>query len=230
MNVGDIVSHNEMCAREKRMLQHGMNFRSGFNESVILMSRRKGAPYQDEIRDEGKTLIYEGHDVPRTRGILDPKGLNQPRVTKTGRLTPNGKFEQAALQFKNALREPELVRVYEKIKNGIWTYNGVFRLVDAYELQSGPRTVFKFRLELADDVMPIAQGKAPDLHHERLIPSAIKLEVYQRDRGQCVLCGSKDNLHFDHDFPFSKGGTSISAKNIRLLCMRHNLQKGDSIE
>jgi len=38
------------------------------------------------------------------------------------------------------------------------------------------------------------------------------------------------NLHFDHDLPFSKGGTSISAKNVRLLCMKHNLQKSARIE
>jgi hypothetical protein len=28
----------------------------------------------------------------------------------------------------------------------------------------------------------------------------------------------------------SKGGTSISAKNVRLLCMKHNLQKSGKIE
>jgi hypothetical protein len=43
------------------------------------------------------------------------------------------------------------------------------------------------------------------------------------------LWGTK-NLHFDHDLPFSKGGTSISAKNVRLLCMKHNLQKSANIE
>lgn len=26
MNAGDIVSHTEICLREGRMLQHGMNF------------------------------------------------------------------------------------------------------------------------------------------------------------------------------------------------------------
>jgi len=41
--------------------------------------------------------------------------------------------------------------------------------------------------------------------------------------------GSKGNLHFDHDVPFSKGGSSITAKNVRLLCAKHNLEKSDKI-
>jgi 5-methylcytosine-specific restriction endonuclease McrA len=69
-----------------------------------------------------------------------------------------------------------------------------------------------------------------DIDHSRLIPSQVKLEVWKRDEGQCVKCGSKDNLHFDHIIPFSKGGSSLVAANIQLLCARHNLQKRDNIE
>ena len=90
--------------------------------------------------------------------------------------------------------------------------------------------MFKFRLELKD-IADVADDRTHEaLEHTRLIPSAVKLEVWQRDKGRCCLCGSVDNLHFDHDLPFSKGGTSLSAKNIRLLCHRHNLQKRDRIE
>jgi len=39
-----------------------MNFRLRANLSVILMSLRRGAPYADRIEDDGKTLIYEGHE------------------------------------------------------------------------------------------------------------------------------------------------------------------------
>ena len=42
-------------------------------------------------------------------------------------------------------------------------------------------------------------------------------------------CGRADNLHFDHDVPRSKGGSSITAANVKLLCARHNLQKSDKI-
>lgn len=226
---GDIVSHTDVCQREGRMLQRGMNFRVSPQHSVILMSQRKGAPYQDRVLENGRILIYEGHDIARVRGIRDPKKFDQPELTPGGKFTENGKFQKAALDYKNGTAPAELVRVYEKIKEGIWTYNGVFRLVDAYQESSGKRKVFKFRLELTDDEVSAVTVKS-DLPHNRLIPSAIKREVFTRDKGQCVECGAKDNLHFDHDFPFSKGGTSISAANIRLLCMRHNLAKAAKIQ
>jgi hypothetical protein len=36
-------------------------------------------------------------------------------------------------------------------------------------------------------------------------------------------------LHYDHDIPFSKGGSSLTADNVRLLCAKHNLEKSDKI-
>ena len=65
---GEIVSYLEMCGDVGVNLQRGMNFRLRNHLSVILMSVRPGAPYADRIEDEGKTLIYEGHDIPIIRG------------------------------------------------------------------------------------------------------------------------------------------------------------------
>jgi 5-methylcytosine-specific restriction endonuclease McrA len=56
------------------------------------------------------------------------------------------------------------------------------------------------------------------------------MEIWKRDKGRCVICGSHDNLHFDHIIPYSKGGSSLVAENIQLLCARHNLAKKDKIE
>ena len=64
----------------------------------------------------------------------------------------------------------------------------------------------------------------------RVIPSEVKKEVWLRDSGQCVLCGATDELHFDHDLPYSKGGSSITADNVRILCARHNISKSNKIE
>lgn len=104
-----------------------------------------------------------------------------------------------------ARAEPSAARD-ENIKPNIWTFNGVFRLVDAWQEPSGPRKVFKFRLELVDDPEADLRDVPQDLEHNRVIPSEVKLAVWKRDRGQCVACGSTDNLHFDHVLPFSKAG------------------------
>jgi hypothetical protein len=63
----------------------------------------------------------------------------------------------------------------------------------------------------------------------RIISTAVKLAVWKRDVGKCVKCGATDELHFDHDLPWSKGGTSLTEANVQLLCTRHNLEKRDHI-
>jgi 5-methylcytosine-specific restriction endonuclease McrA len=82
--------------------------------------------------------------------------------------------------------------------------------------------------DLSEDLAP--KTSRVDEEHARLIPAAVKLAVWKRDLGKCILCASKENLHFDHILPYSKGGTSMSKKNIQLLCMKHNLQKHANIE
>ena len=65
--------------------------------------------------------------------------------------------------------------------------------------------------------------------YTRLIPTQVKVEVWARDKGQCIKCGSTENLHFDHDLPFSKGGTSLTAKNVRILCIACPAMRGNVI-
>jgi HNH endonuclease len=227
---GEVISYLEMCQAWTASLQKGMNFRLRPDCSLILMSRRPNAPYRDLVEENGRVLIYEGHDVSKTAENPNPKNLDQPRSTIGGKLTQNGLFEHAALQAKKGESTPELVAVYEKIHAGIWAFNGYFLLTDAWTVSDERRLVFKFRLELTEFESSAVSQSASELLHNRIIPSAVKLEVWQRDEGQCVLCGSKNNLHFDHDLPFSKGGTSLTATNIRLLCARHNLSKGSKIQ
>ncbi len=225
----EIISYFDACQREGGSLQKGMNFRRGRTYSVILMSVRPNAPYRDRVEDDGSTLIYEGHDVPRIQGITDPKAFDQPENTHTGLLTENGKFHKAAQDFKQGRRKPELVRVYEKIKAGIWSYNGLFELVDSWREYDGKRQVFKFKLIAIDDVELGTPLEDSSLIHRRIIPTPVKLEVWKRDGGKCIMCGATTGLHFDHDIPYSKGGASITAENVQLLCARHNLEKHDKI-
>ena len=108
-----------MCQEERVNLQRGMNFRLGKSYSVILMSVRQGAPYADRIENDGKILIYEGHDIPKTKGVSDPKAADQPMNNPGGGFTQNGLFYDAAIKFKKGQKNSEKVKVYEKIKPGI---------------------------------------------------------------------------------------------------------------
>jgi len=229
---GDVISHAEMCLEEGVSLQRGMNFQLKGGTSVILMSLRKGAPYADRVEDNGQTLIYEGHDLPRNLASI-PKTVDQPYYTPKGLLTENGKFYEAAEKFKINSHPAELVKVYERIKDGIWVYNGVFELIDAWIATEEKRNVFKFKLQVTDKTIEEIQNtgnELKELDHNRMIPTSVKLEVWKRDNGKCRECGSNNNLHFDHILPYSKGGTSLKSENIQLLCAKHNLQKRDKIQ
>ena len=229
--LGDVVSYLEMCAPFGVNLQRGMNFRLRSGESLILMSLRLGAPYEDRVEQGGRVIVYEGHDAPRRKGI-SPKAIDQPEFHPNGRLTQNGLFTAAVRKFKRRESPAERVRGFEKIRDGIWVYNGLFDLIDGWQETSGSRQVFKFRLRLLDEGMLEGHGFRPQIRveHDRVIPSAVKLTVWKRDRGCCVKCGSKDNLHFDHIIPYSQGGSSKSEDNIQGLCARHNLEKRDDIQ
>ncbi len=226
----EIIPYIEMCRREGVSLQRGMNYELGGNHSVILMSVRPGAPYADHFEDDGSTLVYEGHDIPRSSQYADPKSINQPEYSPSGNMTENGKFHRAAQEFKAGSRPPERVRVYEKIKQGIWSYNGVFHLVDSWQEQNNSRSVFKFKLKAVEGEEDFSIPVPTHSKTRRIIPTAIKLDVWKRDGGRCIKCGAIEDLHFDHIIPWSKGGSSNTADNIQLLCGKHNLEKHDKIE
>ncbi|HOK67075.1 MAG TPA: hypothetical protein PK054_00200 [Anaerohalosphaeraceae bacterium] len=208
------------------MIQKGMNFRLHPTYSVLLMSVRKGAPYNDRWHEDLGLLEYEGHDESRRKNrSVNVKSIDQPMKTPKGNLTENGKFYQAVMAYKEGKQEPEIVQVYEKISQGVWCDQGRFELIDAKIVYDGRRNVFRFFLR------PCAGPKEtePFLKETRTIPTPVKVQVWKRDKGRCVLCGATTNLHFDHDIPYSKGGSSITADNVRILCAKHNLEKSNKI-
>ncbi len=62
----------------------------------------------------------------------------------------------------------------------------------------------------------------------RHIPTKIKDNVWNRDGGKCVECGSNENLEFDHIIPFSEGGAN-TYRNLQLLCEPCNRKKSNNI-
>jgi hypothetical protein len=59
---------------------------------------------------------------------------------------------------------------------------------------------------------------ASDVQFRRPAISAdTRREVWRRDEGQCVRCGSRESLEFHHIIPLSRGGSNTT-RNIELLC------------
>lgn len=225
----DILSYREMCdAENTQTMQRGMNYRLNPAYSVFLMSQKSNAPYADKVHDDGVTIEYEGHDLAKNY-IADPKKHDQPEKLPSGKITQNGLFINAVKEYKENKSKPEVVKVYEKIQAGVWSLKGYFDLIDYRIVHDGKRNVFRFILKLSNKAENFSNEDFK-LTHTRLIPSEVKKDVWKRDQGKCVLCGETKNLHFDHDLPFSRGGTSLLVNNIRLLCAKCNLKKSDKIE
>ena len=80
--------------------------------------------------------------------------------------------------------------------------------------------------QIAKDSLSVFGSVEPLPVRDRLpIPDDAKLFVWQRDNGRCVICGSQEKLEYDHIIPISKGGSN-TARNIQLLCEKHNRSKG----
>jgi len=60
------------------------------------------------------------------------------------------------------------------------------------------------------------------------IPENIRIEVWRRDGGKCARCESREKLEYDHIVPISRGGSN-TARNIELLCEKHNRSKSNNV-
>ena len=88
--------------------------------------------------------------------------------------------------------------------------------------------------QLSDDIIhyfdKIKEEQVVDeiIYQRESIPTRIKDQIWRRDQGQCVECGSNEKLEFDHIIPISKGGAN-SYRNIQLLCEPCNRRKSANI-
>lgn len=80
-------------------------------------------------------------------------------------------------------------------------------------------------IEISNEAETVYKHKTKRQASERL-----KVLVLMRDGNKCRLCGltlTGDDIHFDHIFPWSKGGET-TLENIQILCSKHNLAKGNA--
>ena len=86
----------------------------------------------------------------------------------------------------------------------------------------------KEELDKLIDFLQIRSGSLEKTDGRERIPDDVKIYVWKRDGGKCVVCGSREKLEFDHIIPYSMGGSN-TARNLQLLCERCNRSKGADI-
>ena len=78
------------------------------------------------------------------------------------------------------------------------------------------------------DIEPKEESASVLDNRTRHISQEVKDDVWNRDGGECIQCGSSENLEFDHIIPFSEGGAN-TYRNIQLLCQPCNRTKSNKI-
>jgi HNH endonuclease len=99
----------------------------------------------------------------------------------------------------------------------------------AFDLDQSAAVAAKRRLEEGGGRVRIEEQVRRETGERRpSISEAVRHEVWRRDGGRCVDCGSRENLHFDHIVPWSRGGSN-TVRNLELRCEKCNLKKGAKI-
>src|SRR5699024_10971149 len=60
-----------------------------------------------------------------------------------------------------------------------------------------------------------AKGASREPKRRAAIPRQVKIDVWQRDGGRCVECGTNKDLEFDHIIPLKLGGAN-TFRNLQL--------------
>ena len=118
-----------------------------------------------------------------------------------------------------------------KIKDDhFYIYRGMlFEVSGPYNGEEGNLLVRNYFAKKRAKIESLQNEGEPQLNRQRtVIPESVRHEVWRRDQGCCVECGSKERLEYDHLIPFSKGGSN-TARNLRLLCETCNRRKSASI-
>jgi len=104
---------------------------------------------------------------------------------------------------------------------------GLAKLIGIWEYNREYKKSHNHNREVELEQFPIGDnGNRQNIRHS--IPQSVKNQVWNRDDGKCVQCGSNENLEFDHIIPHSKGGAN-TYRNIQLLCEPCNRSKSAKI-
>lgn len=179
-----------------------------------------------ELLNDAYLLIFNSQDLLKKCGSLKLKELRHPLVAT--RKVSEHLGVSTDLSFAN---DPEYAHIYlrEILELGFqkkehWGISTVVLTEIEYMLK-----VLKVLVEPNYTPLSLASSEKNESEVDRHITRQVKIAVWQRDRGQCVECGSKELLEYDHIIPVSKGGSNTE-RNIQLLCEKCNRKKGALIQ
>lgn len=205
--------------------------------------------------DEGLVLTEQRGKPPLTKTVthvIYPNARNAPDLLSFfGAKEPTGEAwrEVAASLGKTLYSDPAYkaaAQVFidrqnnepQELDKGLWLYRNTHLLVQSTEPVDRDTKVmlikhFVLRRERAyervrREVEALENMEKMEGVSREPIPDSVRLFVWQRDKAQCVKCGARERLEFDHIIPVAAGGSNTE-RNIQILCEACNRSKGGSI-
>ena len=117
-------------------------------------------------------------------------------------------------------------RTYWMVDRQIWWDDENLKAEDVHALYATRKRANERRLERAK--ANVARGFDNDSPTRKVLTDEVKQFVFIRDGGQCVQCGQKNELQYDHVIPVALGGSS-EPENLQILCASCNRKKGSNI-
>ena len=147
-----------------------------------------------------------------------------PAPAPTGQNTPQPEVLPSLRHRFHFTADDELVRLLDRLRALLRHKHPNGHLEDIFK-EAAQSLLDKIDPDRGRPCRPPKAGRK----RSRLVPRAIKQDVWRRDQGRCAYvsddgrrCESREALEYDHVVPWALGGASDDAANIRLLCRPHN--------
>jgi hypothetical protein len=196
-----IYVFNEIC-------EHKENSKKAEDELRRIRSEQYEKEQKRNIEEEQKRKLKEKEWIDSIH-----KELQETR---------NKEYELAKIENEKIIRdlkEKMTIPSCERCGEDLWTFIRYTPNKKSAQLSCsscGKKCYLKFEI------------KEYKKNNRERIPDKIRREVWRRDEGKCVKCGSREKLEFDHIVPVSEGGSN-TARNIELLCEKCNRIKSNKI-
>jgi hypothetical protein len=121
-------------------------------------------------------------------------------------------------------------KILSEVERFLWSEPSQWQYIKRFDSTELACNVFGHICPVFLTAEPFTETKE-GRHVSRHIPRAVMLQVVRRDGQICQKCHKPvpdDEVEFDHEIPFSRGGP-VTAANLRLVHRRCNRTKSDSL-
>jgi len=231
--INDIANDDLGVYDSDELTQYNQNFLLQEAAELIVMTQMGSTSLIQRKLKVGYNCAGRLMDQLEENGIVGPANgikARQVLISDRTKLKPfktiniqnfRNKYALEIELAKNKIEEEEEIRrEEEKIRREEEEKELIKREILENERKRQLRRQIKIEL--------LERGDVAQSQKRMSIPQDVQDLVWNRDGGKCVLCGSQENLEFDHIIPVSKGGAN-TYRNLQLLCQNCNRSKSDKI-